>query len=129
DIRRDAPIVYDGGIDTGSSLLFYSASPVILLDQNPDSDFVVRKFGIGRDRFLTISEFVAFWNSAAPKVFITEESKLGGWRELLGISLAPVARCGTQVLLKNNTGESLFCTPSGSCLFPRHMEDVIIVGT
>jgi 4-amino-4-deoxy-L-arabinose transferase-like glycosyltransferase len=102
DIRRDAPIVYDGGIDTGSSLLFYSDSPVILLDQNPDSDFVVRKFGIGRDRFLTISEFVAFWNSAAPKVFITEESKLGGWRELLGISLAPVARCGTQVLLKNN---------------------------
>ena len=101
DIRRDAPIVYDGGIDTGSSLLFYSDSPVILLDQNPDSDFVVRKFGIGRDRFLTISEFVAFWNSAAPTAFITEESKLGGWRELLGISLAPVARCGTQVLLKN----------------------------
>ena len=101
DIHRDAPIVYDGGIDTGSSLLFYSDSPVILLDQNPDSDFIVRKFGIGRDRFLTISEFVAFWNSAAPTVFITEESKLAGWRELLGISLAPVARCGTQVLLKN----------------------------
>jgi hypothetical protein len=102
DIRRDAPIVYDGGIDTGSSLLFYRDSPIILLDQNTDSDLVVRKFGRGRDRFLTISEFVAFWNSAAPKVFITEESKLGGWRELLGISLAPVARCGTQVLLKNN---------------------------
>jgi hypothetical protein len=101
DIHRDAQIVYDGGIDTGSSLLFYSDSLVILLDQNPDSDFIVRKFGIGRDRFLTISEFVAFWNSAAPTVFITEESKLGGWRELLGISLAPVARCGTQVLLKN----------------------------
>jgi hypothetical protein len=101
DIHKDAPIVYDGGIDTGSSLLFYSDSPVILLDQNPDRDFIVRKFGIGRDRFLTISEFVAFWNSAAPAVFITEESKLAGWRELLGISLAPVARCGTQVLLKN----------------------------
>jgi 4-amino-4-deoxy-L-arabinose transferase-like glycosyltransferase len=101
DIHKDAPIVYDGGIDTGSSLLFYSDSPVILVDQNPDSDFIVRKFGIGRDRFLTISEFIAFWNSAAPTVFITEESKLAGWRELLGISLAPVARCGTQVLLKN----------------------------
>ncbi|MFZ0710048.1 MAG: glycosyltransferase family 39 protein [Terrimicrobiaceae bacterium] len=96
-----APIVYDGGIDTGSSLLFYSDSPVILLDQNPDKDFIVRKFGIGRDRFLTASEFVAFWNSAVPAVFITEESKLAGWRELLGASLAPVARCGTQILLKN----------------------------
>jgi 4-amino-4-deoxy-L-arabinose transferase-like glycosyltransferase len=101
DIHQNAPIVYDGGIDTGSSLLFYSDSPVILLDQNPDKDFVVRKFGIGRDRFLTASEFVAFWNSAAPAVFITEESKLAGWRELLGVSLAPVARCGTQILLKN----------------------------
>ena len=100
DIHRDAPVVYDGGIDTGSSLLFYSDSPVILLDQNPDKDFIVRKFGIGRDRFLTISEFVAFWNSAAPTFFITEESKLADWRELLGASLAPVARCGTQILLK-----------------------------
>jgi 4-amino-4-deoxy-L-arabinose transferase-like glycosyltransferase len=101
DIREHAPIVYDGGIDTGSSLLFYSDSPVILLDQDPEDDFVVRKFGIGRDRFLTTSEFVAFWNSAAPAVFITEESRLAGWRVLLGISLAPVARCGTQVMLKN----------------------------
>ena len=100
NIHRDAPIVYDGGIDTGSSLLFYSDSPVILLDQDPDEDFIVRKFGIGRDRFLTISEFVAFWNSAAPTVLITEESKLADWRKLLGLSLAPVARCGTQILLK-----------------------------
>ena len=101
DIHKNAPIVYDGGIDTGSSLLFYSDSPVILLDQDPDKDFVVREFGIGRDRFLTASEFVAFWNSAVPTVFITEESRLAGWRELLGASLAPVARCGTQILLKN----------------------------
>ncbi len=101
DIHDDAPIVYDGGIDTGSSLLFYSDSRVILLDQNPEHDFVVRKFGIGRDRFLTTSEFVAFWNSPSTAILITEESKLEGWRDLLGVSLAPVARCGTQILLKN----------------------------
>jgi 4-amino-4-deoxy-L-arabinose transferase-like glycosyltransferase len=101
DIREPAPIIYDGGIDTGSSLLFYSDSPVILLDQDPEDDFVVREFGIGRDRFLTTSEFVAFWNSQAPAVFITEESKLAGWRDLLGISLDPVARSGTQIVLKN----------------------------
>jgi len=100
DIPEDAHIVYDGGIDTGSSLLFYSDSPVILLNQDPNNDFIVRKFGIGRDRFLTISEFVEFWNSASPTVFITEQSKLAGWRELLGVPLAPAARCGTQILLK-----------------------------
>ena len=101
-IPEDAHIVYDGGIDTGSSLLFYSDSPVILLDQDPNDDFIVRKFGIGRDRFLTISEFVEFWKSATQTVFITEQSKLAGWRELLGVSLAPVGQCGTQILVKKD---------------------------
>ena len=36
DISERTPIVYDGGIDTASSLLFYSDSPVILLDQDPE---------------------------------------------------------------------------------------------
>jgi hypothetical protein len=101
-IPEDAHIVYDGGIDTGSSLLFYSDSPVILLDQDPNDDFIVRKFGIGRDRFLTISEFIEFWKSATQTVFITEQSKLAGWRELLGVSLAPVGQCGTQILVKKD---------------------------
>jgi 4-amino-4-deoxy-L-arabinose transferase-like glycosyltransferase len=101
DIDKGSPVVYDGAVDTGSSLLFYSDSPVMLLNQNPQNDFVVRQFGIGRDRFLMISEFVAFWNSKAPAVLITEESKLALWRELLGASIAPAARCGTQILLKN----------------------------
>jgi hypothetical protein len=61
----------------------------------------VRKFGIGRDRFLSGAEFIAFWNSAAPAAFITEESKLSEWEEQLGRSLTPVARSGTQILLKN----------------------------
>lgn len=99
-IPEDTHIVYDGGIDTGSSLLFYSDSPVILLDQNPNDDFIVRKFGIGRDRFLTVSEFVEFWKSATQTVFITEESKLASWRELLGMSLNPAAQSGTQILVK-----------------------------
>jgi 4-amino-4-deoxy-L-arabinose transferase-like glycosyltransferase len=99
-IPEDTHIVYDGGIDTGSSLLFYSDSPIILLDQNPNEDFVVRKFGIGRERYLTISEFVELWNSTTQTVFITEESKLASWRELLGMSLNPTAQSGTQILVK-----------------------------
>jgi 4-amino-4-deoxy-L-arabinose transferase-like glycosyltransferase len=99
-IPEETHIVYDGAIDTASSLLFYSDSPVILLDQDPNEDFIVRKFGIGRDRFLTISEFVEFWKSASETVFITEESKLASWKELLGVSLDPAAQCGTQVLIK-----------------------------
>ena len=100
DIADRTPIVYDGGIDTASSLLFYSDSPVILLDQDPNDDFVVRKFGIGRDRYLTSWEFVAFWRSASRSVFITEESKLAGWRERLGVALDAAAQSGTQILVK-----------------------------
>jgi 4-amino-4-deoxy-L-arabinose transferase-like glycosyltransferase len=100
DISERTPIVYDGGIDTASSLLFYSDSPVILLDQDPNDDFIVRKFGIGRDRYLTSSEFVAFWRSASRTVFITDESKLAGWQELLGEALDPAAQSGTQILVK-----------------------------
>ena len=100
DISERTPIVYDGGIDTASSLLFYSDSPVILLDQDPNDDFVVRKFGIGRDRYLTSSEFVAFWKSASRTVFITDESKLAGWQEVLGMALDPAAQSGTQILVK-----------------------------
>jgi 4-amino-4-deoxy-L-arabinose transferase-like glycosyltransferase len=100
DIPEDTHIVYDGDIDTGSSLLFYSDAPVILLDQDPDHDFVVRKFGIGRDRYLTVSEFIEFWKSANQTVFITEESKLASWSEVLGMSLNPAAQSGTQILVK-----------------------------
>ncbi len=101
DITQDTSLVYDGPIDTGSSLLFYVDSPLILLNQDPEDDFVVRKFGIGRDRFLTLAEFISLWNSSTPKALITEEGKLALWRQLLDVSLAPVARCGTQILLKN----------------------------
>jgi 4-amino-4-deoxy-L-arabinose transferase-like glycosyltransferase len=100
DISERTPIVYDGSIDTGSSLLFYSDSPVILLDQDPNDDFIVRKFGIGRDRYLTSSEFVAIWKSGSRTVFITEESKLADWQELLGVALDRAAQSGTQILVK-----------------------------
>ena len=152
DIHRDAPIVYDGGIDTGSSLLFYSDSPVILLDQDPEDDFIVRKFGIGRDRFLTISEFVAFWNSAAP----TAPYHRG--KQARGLAGAPrhIARSRGSLRHANPPQEHplrIVVRSSGlryrpplerlrvevfgnflrhwlsSCLFPRDMENVIIVGT
>jgi len=100
DISERTPIVYDGSIDTASSLLFYSDSPVILLDQDPNDDFIVRKYGIGRDRYLTSSEFVAFWKSGSRTVFITEESKLAGWQDVLGATLDPAAQSGTQILVK-----------------------------
>lgn len=97
----DTRLVYDGGIDTGSSLLFYTDLPLTLLDQNPDEDFLTRKFGIGRHLFLTTDQMAGRWKSGAPVILITEAGKLPQWEATLGVSLVPLARCGTQVVLKN----------------------------
>lgn len=97
----DTRLIYDGGLDTGSSLLFYTNLPVTWLNQNPDEDFFVRKFGIGRNLFMTTSELAGLWKSHRPVLFVTESAKLADWESLLSQPLTPIARCGTQVVLKN----------------------------
>lgn len=100
-IPAGATIVYDGGIDTGSSLLVYTDAPVLLLNQDPDDDFIVRKFGIGRDRYVTTEQWVRLWQSAeCPLIFVTEERDLPEWETKLGGLPPPAARCGTQVILR-----------------------------
>jgi hypothetical protein len=99
-IPAGATVVYDGGIDTGSSLLVYTDARILLLDQNPNEEFPVKKFGRGRDRFLTTEELVARWKSGERLFFVTESKRLLEWRERLGEPLDPVARCGTSILLK-----------------------------
>lgn len=94
-------LVYDGGLDTGSSLLFYTTKPVVYLDRRVEEDFIVRKFGVGREHFLTDEEFVALWQAGNPVTLVTEAQKLPEWEKLLGGTLVPVTRCGTQILLKN----------------------------
>lgn len=94
-------VVYDGGLDTGSSLLFYTEKPVAFLDRRVEEDFIVRKFGIGREHFLTDDELVVLWRSGSPVTLVTESQKLAEWEKLLGAPLVPFARCGTQILLKN----------------------------
>lgn len=90
-----APIVFDGGIDTASSLLFYTDQPVALLGQNPEEDFITRKFGIGRERYLTDSGFAALWTSGRAMAFVTEKSARPRWEQLLGPLPEPIV-IGTQ---------------------------------
>lgn len=99
-IPPGSTVVYDGGIDTGSSLLVYTDARIILLDQNPDEEFPVKRFGLGRDRFITSAELATRWKSGEPLLFVTESKRLEEWRELLGTPLEPAERCGTSILLK-----------------------------
>lgn len=104
-LPNDTMLVYDGGIDTGSSLMFYSDRPIFLLDQNPQLEFAVRQFGIGRDRFLSLADFETAWHGPRPMALITESSHLD---RILAPSSAPViARSGTQVLVINPVAHDL----------------------
>ena len=104
-IAENAPagwkLVYDGGLDTGSSLLFYTDQSVLLLDQNPGQEFTVRVHGIGKDRFITTDALVEMWKTHTPVALVTESARLGEWQALFGGSLIPQASSGTQILLKN----------------------------
>jgi hypothetical protein len=97
-----ATVHYDGGIDTGSSLLVYTSSPVILVGQNPDEEFVVRKFGLGREKYASPSDLATKWRGAETVFFITEKSRIAHWQTVLGEIPPPRAVCGTEVLLSNH---------------------------
>lgn len=98
---RSPTVIYDGGIDTGSSLLFYTDLPLRLLDQDPAGEFPVRKFGLGRDRFVSRDELRSLWTSGAPVVLVTEDSKWIMWNEFLKTLTVPSGFSGTQIVLKN----------------------------
>ena len=93
-----ATIVFDGGIDTGSSLLFYADQPVALLGQNPDADFITRKFSIGRERYLDDAGLAAMWDSGRPMAFVCERGAIPAWERLLGPLPEPTVLCGTQAV-------------------------------
>lgn len=97
---RDGLIIFDGDIDTGSSLLFYVDREIYLLGANPDADFVVRTQGLGRSRFLDVENLVQLWKTPARVLFITESSRLPEWQRLLGPTRA-IATCGTMTVLSN----------------------------
>ncbi len=101
DLPEEAILVYDGGIDTGSSLLFYSDRPIRLLGQRPELEFVVREFGIGRDRFLSQEEFDALWQGDQAVALITERTTLAARSG----NSAPkiIQESGTQVLILNSS--------------------------
>ncbi|GAT33373.1 4-amino-4-deoxy-L-arabinose transferase [Terrimicrobium sacchariphilum] len=97
-----ARVVFDGDIDTASSLLFYCDLPVVLLNRNPNQDFIVRKFGIGRDRFVDQNQLKALWDGNQPLLFVAEKRDHDKWANLLGVSgLRSVGDSGTQVLFWN----------------------------
>jgi 4-amino-4-deoxy-L-arabinose transferase-like glycosyltransferase len=94
-------VYFDGNIDTGSSLLFYTNLQVILVDIDPQSDFAVRTQGIGLSNFTTSSQLAALWKTGKPVALITESSKLDEWQKAFDAVPVVRAHCGTLALITN----------------------------
>ncbi|MGC1479189.1 MAG: phospholipid carrier-dependent glycosyltransferase [Chthoniobacterales bacterium] len=94
---RGVRVAYDGGIDTGSSLLFYVGDDVLIVGQDQGDDFLTREFAFGRDRYASVEEFVEVWKGES-MVLVTEAGRDEFWRERLEGLGEPVARSGTQVV-------------------------------
>jgi 4-amino-4-deoxy-L-arabinose transferase-like glycosyltransferase len=97
-LPAQAPIVFDGGIDTASSLLFYTSHDIALLGQNPNTEFATRAFGIGREKYLSDTDFTTLWASGRPLAFVTELSARPRWEAKLGPLPEPAIVCGTQAV-------------------------------
>lgn len=83
----ETPIVFDGGLDTASSLLFYTNRRLILIDDVG-----------GVERSMTREEFAGRWRAGDGFSFVTERARVVDWERLLGGLPAPAAVCGTQVV-------------------------------
>jgi 4-amino-4-deoxy-L-arabinose transferase-like glycosyltransferase len=103
-LPAQAPIVFDGGLDTASSLLFYANQDIALLGQNPDAEFAARAFGIGREKYLADGDFAALWASGRPLAFVTELAARPRWEAKLGPLPEPAIVCGTQAVFLLGTG-------------------------
>jgi 4-amino-4-deoxy-L-arabinose transferase-like glycosyltransferase len=97
-LPAQAPIVFDGGLDTASSLLFYASHDIALLGQNPNTEFATRAFGIGREKYLSDSDFATLWASGRALAFVTELSARPRWEAKLGPLPEPAIVCGTQAV-------------------------------
>lgn len=92
---HDARIVYDGGLDTGSSLLFYTDQPILLLTAPTRRD--VASFARRQDRFIDEERLIGEWKSARPLLLITESTRVEYWQRLLHPKPVQLWREGTQV--------------------------------
>jgi 4-amino-4-deoxy-L-arabinose transferase and related glycosyltransferases of PMT family len=79
-----APIVFEGGLDTASSLLFYTNRPLLLIDDTlRDPGAVARE------------EFIALWRRGGALTFVVERARVADWEGVLGPLPEPSAICGT----------------------------------
>lgn len=95
----DALLVFDGEIDTGSSLLFYADQPVYLLRGEPN--FVTRRFGLGADRYLSVNDLRAMWISGRQVLLVTESGRIPGWEKSLPSPPTVIGGSGTLSILCN----------------------------
>ncbi|MBV9489992.1 MAG: glycosyltransferase family 39 protein [Verrucomicrobia bacterium] len=124
-LNRLGPESYEVASESESndytSLFFYLPHAVYWVNGHPDTEFVTRVHGIGRDLYWTSDQLIAAWKRDRPLFFITQKRNLPEWRERFakaGGGVRVVQECGRRVLLTNQPAEAPEPFATGKTLAP-----------
>jgi hypothetical protein len=100
-LGKSGQVLYEGPLESGSSLAFYLDKKFFLVNQSP-GDFERR--GDFQHKYLDEHFVLEAWNRADPIYFIVEEKRISHWRQLISDRVHiyhQVTTCGSRVVLSN----------------------------
>ena len=104
NVGPDTLIVSHGTISDRTSLYFYMRRQLHWLGGDPDQEYATRRYGKGKDLYLTMADLTAAWNSARRVCVILDRSSLSSLSEALGIdpkAVRTLVSTPTDVVIEN----------------------------
>ncbi|MES2309441.1 MAG: glycosyltransferase family 39 protein [Verrucomicrobiota bacterium] len=101
---NETTVVVDGPFQLASSLFYYLEKPIQFVRSNSEAEFATRVYGIGRERYWSIEDFMGRWNSNESMAIIMSEKDVGFWKEKMGERFfeIPEGKSGSRVLVLNH---------------------------
>ncbi|PZR71853.1 MAG: hypothetical protein DLM73_15020 [Chthoniobacterales bacterium] len=100
-LQQDGQLLYEGPLQSGSSLSFYLNKKFFLVNQVPDR---LEQTAADQNKYLDEAFVLEVWNRSDPIYFIIEEQRVAYWRQLITERVHiyhQVTSCGRYVILSN----------------------------
>ena len=100
-LGRNGEVIFEGSIQSGSSLAFYLEKKFFLVNQLPG---LLEKDAASQNKYLDEHFVLEAWDRSDPIYLIIEEDRLAHWRQLITDRVHiyhQVTTCGSRVILSN----------------------------
>ena len=91
-LKNAEKIIFDGDLDTASSLLFYAPVPIYLVD-------ILPPFAANPSNYITRQDAIRMLATSPHTILITESARASLWQNSSPTPLTHLATCGTMTLL------------------------------